>query len=204
MTPPAIPPGRYRHFKGDEYDVVGVARHSETGEWLVVYRPVTGDGTLWVRPAMFTETIERDGVTRLRFERVGAGEMQAPSHPTPRPPPRSGEGEEDGPATQGGARERRDVVAGQPIDHGRRDRAREFRRAMTPAEAALWQCLRGHRLAGSKFRRQQVVDGFFADFYCASAGLVVEVDGSAHDGREHHDAERTATLSARRRWPPVG
>ena len=71
MTPPAIPPGRYRHFKGDEYDVVGVARHSETGEWLVVYRPVTGDGTLWVRPAaMFTETIERDGVTRLRFERV--------------------------------------------------------------------------------------------------------------------------------------
>ena len=72
MTPdPILPPGRYRHFKGNEYLVLGVARHSETDEALVVYRPLYGDGGLWVRPlAMFTEAVTRDGVSRPRFERV--------------------------------------------------------------------------------------------------------------------------------------
>lgn len=50
--------GRYRHYKGSEYDVVGVARHSETEEWMVVYRPCYAPSDLWVRPvAMFTETV---------------------------------------------------------------------------------------------------------------------------------------------------
>jgi hypothetical protein len=63
-----VPPGRYRHFKGNEYDVLGVARHSETHEAMVVYRPVEGDGGWWVRPlAMFTETVERDGYQGPRF-----------------------------------------------------------------------------------------------------------------------------------------
>lgn len=64
--------GRYRHFKGRYYEVIGVARHSETGEELVVYRPLYGERGLWVRPlAMFTETVTRDGKTLPRFEFVG-------------------------------------------------------------------------------------------------------------------------------------
>jgi hypothetical protein len=67
MTEPK--PGKYRHFKGNMYDVVGVAKHSETQEELVVYR--SADGVLWVRPKeMFLESVERDGKTMQRFEFV--------------------------------------------------------------------------------------------------------------------------------------
>ena len=66
-----IPPGRYHHFKGNEYEVVGIARHSETEEPMVVYRALYGDGGLWVRPAeMWNETVERDGRSYKRLERV--------------------------------------------------------------------------------------------------------------------------------------
>jgi hypothetical protein len=68
-----IRPGRYRHFKGRDYEMIGVARHSETEELLVVYRPLYGEGALWVRPlALFTEEVERDGVRQPRFSFVGA------------------------------------------------------------------------------------------------------------------------------------
>ena len=67
-----LKPGRYRHFKGNEYQVIGVATHSETEESLVVYRPLYGDGDLWVRPlTMFTDTVERDGKVQSRFTRIG-------------------------------------------------------------------------------------------------------------------------------------
>jgi hypothetical protein len=67
-----LKPGRYRHFKGREYEVIGVARHSETEELLVVYRPLYDPGSLWVRPLhMFTEEVERDGVRQPRFSYVG-------------------------------------------------------------------------------------------------------------------------------------
>lgn len=67
-----IRPGRYRHYKGPEYTVLGVARHSETEEELVVYRQEYGDHGLWVRPrAMFVETVEVDGRTEPRFRFVG-------------------------------------------------------------------------------------------------------------------------------------
>jgi hypothetical protein len=70
VTDPA--PGRYRHYKGNEYEVVGVARHSETGERLVVYRPLYGDSGLWVRPlAMFAETVTVDGESVPRFAYLG-------------------------------------------------------------------------------------------------------------------------------------
>ena len=67
-----IPAGRYRHYKGNDYTVIGVARHSETMEELVVYRAEYGERSLWVRPAaMFQEIVEVDGVTVPRFRRVG-------------------------------------------------------------------------------------------------------------------------------------
>jgi len=68
----SIKPGRYRHFKGKEYEVLGVARHSETEEELVVYRALYGDFGLWVRPVcMWNETVERDGKTFRRFTYIG-------------------------------------------------------------------------------------------------------------------------------------
>jgi hypothetical protein len=71
---PALPPtrlGRYRHYKGGEYEVIGVARHSETLEPLVVYRPLYNDSGWWVRPhAMFFGSVLIDGVSRPRFEAV--------------------------------------------------------------------------------------------------------------------------------------
>ena len=67
-----IKPGRYRHFKGNMYEVIGVAKHSEDLEEMVVYRALYGDGDLWVRPAsMWDETVERDGKVFRRFEYVG-------------------------------------------------------------------------------------------------------------------------------------
>lgn len=71
MTEP-VKPGRYRHFKGGEYEVIGVARHSETDETLVVYRPLYEDSGLWVRPlSMFAERVTRGERTTLRFEYLG-------------------------------------------------------------------------------------------------------------------------------------
>ncbi len=64
--------GRYRHFKGGEYEVIGLAKHSETLEPMVVYRALYGDGGLWVRPAaMWDETVERDGQVFKRFTYMG-------------------------------------------------------------------------------------------------------------------------------------
>ena len=67
----AIPPGRYRHFKGKDYEVIGIARHSETEEPMVVYRALYGDYGMWVRPAsMWNETVEHGGQTYRRFYRL--------------------------------------------------------------------------------------------------------------------------------------
>lgn len=68
---PSIVPGRYRHYKGGEYEVVGVVRHSETLEPMVLYQPLYNDSGLWVRPYdMFVGQVEIDGVPQLRFERL--------------------------------------------------------------------------------------------------------------------------------------
>ena len=66
-----IEPGKYRHFKGMEYEVLCVAKHSETNEPMVVYRALYGDNEIWVRPAsMWNEIIERDGKRFARFVRI--------------------------------------------------------------------------------------------------------------------------------------
>ena len=64
--------GRYRHFKGNEYEVLYLANHSETLEPMVVYRALYGEHGVWVRPAsMWNETVERDGKTFIRFTYIG-------------------------------------------------------------------------------------------------------------------------------------
>ena len=71
--PPLIetPPGRYRHYKGMEYEVVGTVRHSETLEPMTLYRALYGEHGLWVRPAaMFLEHVLIDGVNQPRFSRI--------------------------------------------------------------------------------------------------------------------------------------
>jgi hypothetical protein len=70
-----VQPGRYRHYKGKEYTVLGVALHSETQEELVVYRQEYGEHGLWVRPKqMFLETVKMDGQVVPRFRYLGGGE----------------------------------------------------------------------------------------------------------------------------------
>ena len=66
-----LTPGKYRGFKGKEYELVGIAAHSETMEPMVVYRALYGDQGLWVRPAaMWNEIVERDGYCGPRFYRI--------------------------------------------------------------------------------------------------------------------------------------
>ena len=67
-----LKPGKYRHFKGMEYEVIGLARHSETEEPMVVYRALYGEGGLWVRPlSMWNEQVDRDDYHGPRFSYIG-------------------------------------------------------------------------------------------------------------------------------------
>lgn len=67
-----IQPGRYRHYKGRDYEVLGTAKHSETEEEFVVYRAVYGERGLWIRPkAMFLEMVVVEGTSLRRFQFVG-------------------------------------------------------------------------------------------------------------------------------------
>jgi len=84
----------------------------------------------------------------------------------------------------------------------KREVADRLRREMTPAEARLWQFLRANRLAGLHFRRQQVIDGFIADFYCHKAGchkagLIIELDGKIHERQHEYDEARDEILRYR-------
>jgi hypothetical protein len=82
---PPAPPGRYRHYKGRLYQVIGSARHSETLAPLVVYRPLYGEGALWVRPhAMFFEAVQVNGHSVPRFERL-TDEPASGTDPAPDP-----------------------------------------------------------------------------------------------------------------------
>jgi very-short-patch-repair endonuclease len=89
------------------------------------------------------------------------------------------------------------IVIGQKINPDKMHRVKELRRQMTPAEKILWEYLRGNRLHGLHFRRQQILDGFIADFYCHAARLVIEIDGKIHEQQAEYDAERDKVLLAR-------
>src|SRR5207249_4194993 len=82
-------------------------------------------------------------------------------------------------------------------DEFRTERARELRREMTPTEKRLWSHLRGRRFAGFKFRRQTPVAGYIADFYCAQACLIIELDGESHIGKEARDENRQQMLETK-------
>ncbi len=88
------------------------------------------------------------------------------------------------------------VVRGQAVTDGKKAMARELRGRMTEAEKALWQALRRNQIRDRQFRRQQVIAGYIVDFYCHSAALIVEVDGSIHDEQAEYDAERTQALES--------
>jgi len=89
----------------------------------------------------------------------------------------------------------KNIIPGQRVTKEKLERSRELRRDMTPAEKILWRELRANKL-GVHFRRQQVIAGFIVDFYCHSASLVIEVDGSIHDVQEQkeNDIEREKAL----------
>jgi very-short-patch-repair endonuclease len=72
--------------------------------------------------------------------------------------------------------------------------ARAMRHHAAPAEWKLWQCLRNRQLAGPKFRRQQPLAPFIADFFCSQAKLVIELDGESHNVRQSYDFDRTLKL----------
>ena len=93
------------------------------------------------------------------------------------------------------ARDTAHIVMGRH-DPEKREMARQLRHAMTPAERVLWAAVRGGKL-GLHIRRQQLIDGFCADFYCHQAALVIELDGSIHEQQREADAEREAVFRGR-------
>jgi very-short-patch-repair endonuclease len=87
------------------------------------------------------------------------------------------------------------ITRNQFVTREKLELARELRRKMTPQEEILWHVIRRDALSGLHFRRQQVIAGYVVDFYCASARLAIEIDGSSHLSRTEHDAIRDRALS---------
>ena len=110
---------------------------------------------------------------------------------TPWPPLQGGEGEE--------STRPYSVVRNQKINPKKLELARHFRKNPTKSEDAVWQMLRNRQIKNLKWRRQQVIDGFIADFYCAELNVVLEIDGSVHDNEEvkEYDEFRTSVFASR-------
>lgn len=94
--------------------------------------------------------------------------------------------------------EPRYVVGLQPVTEEKRQFARRLRHEMTPHERKVWAEVRGRKLGGMKVRRQQVIDGYIADFNCAEAGVVPELDGEVHADQVEYDAHRDKVIASRR------
>jgi very-short-patch-repair endonuclease len=91
----------------------------------------------------------------------------------------------------------RNIVRGGHLSETKHQCAKMLRKDMTPEETMLWQCLRGNRLEGIHFRRQQVIEGYIVDFYCHAAGVVIEVDGEGHLQQREYDEARDEMLAAK-------
>src|SRR4051812_15093065 len=92
----------------------------------------------------------------------------------------------------------RAVIPGQFVTEEKRAFSRRLRRQMTPQERKVWAAVRDRGLGGFKFRRQQVIDGYIADFYCDETGVVLELDGAVHDRQADYDAHRDKVIACRR------
>ncbi|MBQ3826390.1 MAG: DUF559 domain-containing protein, partial [Spirochaetaceae bacterium] len=127
------------------------------------------------------------------------------SHLSPRPPLLEGEGEVQtlpsfsdsekssnlpSPARKGAGGE---VIRHQKVSKEKLELARKFRKEPTESENAVWQMLRNRQIKGLKWRRQQVIDGFIADFYCAELKAVLEIDGSVHNTQAAQDYDEART-----------
>ena len=88
------------------------------------------------------------------------------------------------------------IARNQYVSGEKKGQAREFRNVPTPSEVTAWRMLRGRKIYGLKFRRQQVVGRYVLDYYCAERRLALELDGGVHDAREEYDAVRDAFLSS--------
>ena len=90
----------------------------------------------------------------------------------------------------------KNIVRGQSVSTKQLETAKDLLQDMTPAEKTLWKHSKANRLNGLHFRRQQIVHGYFADFYCHQQELIVEVDGGVHETQKENDAEREEYLKA--------
>jgi very-short-patch-repair endonuclease len=110
---------------------------------------------------------------------------------TPRPPLQGGEGEKT--AVGHG------IVRNQIINPEKLELAKYFRKNPTKSENIVWQMLRNRQINNLKWRRQQVIDGFIADFYCSELNTVLEIDGTVHDSEEEkeYDEIRTAVFDSK-------
>ena len=86
------------------------------------------------------------------------------------------------------------VKRGRNVDPKTREYAQELRHNPTPAESTLWQHLRAYKMNGHKFRRQHPINRFIVDFCCIEKGLIIELDGDSHGGKEAYDQSRTESL----------
>jgi very-short-patch-repair endonuclease len=89
---------------------------------------------------------------------------------------------------------KRSVTRFQRVSPAKLELAKKMRRNMTFAERCFWNAVRANKIPGMHFHRQQVIDGFIADFYCADHRLVVEIDGGVHEFQRAHDAQRDIAL----------
>lgn len=89
------------------------------------------------------------------------------------------------------------IIVGQRLSQEKHDLAKQLRREMTGPERLVWERVRANRVCGLRFRRQQVIDGYIADFYCHSKSLVVEIDGPIHEAQREYDSHRDRVFRER-------
>lgn len=110
---------------------------------------------------------------------------------TPQPPLHGGEGEV---LDQKHSRDY-SVIRNQMINAEKVELAKQFRKDSTDSEDAVWQMLRNRQIKNLKWRRQQVIDGYIADFYCAELNVVLEIDGTVHDNEETKEYDECRSVA---------